>query len=469
MLMNGRLLIAICGAKSAARCSQMLGRPGSSLPGKVALALYPGTLRQLAARAERGVILVTGTNGKTTTNNMLARILREAGQRVVCNREGANLVTGVTTAFVREADLRGRLRFDYAVLEVDEAAFPGVAAQVNPRAVVVTNFFRDQLDRYGELDTTIALIREALKRLPRVRLVLNADDPLVAQFGLLGLRTVHYGLAPHARVVEGGHHTREARFCPQCGTTLQYSFYHYSQLGLFRCAGCGFRRPEPEVEALQARYQGEGVSCVIRRGDEEYVLEMQTQGFYNLYNALAAYTAGTLLGVDPVRVIGSLETYEPAVGRLERFRYRDKPVFLNLVKNPAGFNEGLNLLPANPGTKDVFIAVNDNVADGRDISWLWDVDFEMLETVQERVPRFVCSGLRAEDMGVRLKYAGVDPKRIVVQPNLKTAVATTLEGPGEAAYFFATYTALWPVERILRPRLTPEGRMDHAHRGTSIS
>lgn len=448
-------MFAVSCGKAAAYGSKFLGRSGSSLPGKVALNVYPGTLRALAAQADQGVILVTGTNGKTTTNNMLARVLREAGWRVICNREGANLITGVTTAFLRAAAPTGRLKFDWAVLEVDEASFPAVAAAVNPRLVVVTNFFRDQLDRYGELDKTVALIRGALERLPDARLVLNADDPLVAQFGRLGLPTVFYGLAPHARVVESRYSAREARFCPLCGAALNYAFYHYSQLGLFRCPGCGFRRPEPAVEGLRARYQGDGVACDVRWEDWEFELELPTQGFYNLYNALAGFAAGTVLGASPEQVVAGLKRYEPATGRLQRFRYRDKPVFLTLVKNPAGFNEALNLLRTDLGAKDVFIAVNDNVADGRDISWLWDVDFEILEALQDRVTGFVCSGLRAAEVGVRLKYAGVDPTGITVESDLRTAVERTLNGPGRAAYFFATYTALWPVERLLRGRAAP--------------
>jgi UDP-N-acetylmuramyl tripeptide synthase len=456
--LDAKLLFAISCGKAAARGSRMLGRPGSSLPGKVALKVYPWTLRDLAARAQQGTILVTGTNGKTTTNNMLARILQQAGARVICNREGANLITGVTTAFLRETTLFGQMEFDWAVLEVDEASFPGVAAQVDPRLVVVTNFFRDQLDRYGELDRTVAVIRDAVERLPETRLVLNADDPLVAQFGELGPSAVYYGLAPHARVVERRFRVREARFCPRCGGALHYAFYHYSQLGLFRCPNCGFRRPAPEVEGLQARYQGERVACTIRFGEKEFPLELPTQGFYNLYNALAAFAAGMTLGLEPGQVVPSLETYEPATGRLQRFRYRDKPVYLNLVKNPAGFNEALNLLYTNEGAKDVFIAVNDNAADGRDISWLWDVDFEVLEELQRDVAGFVCSGLRAEEMGVRLKYAGVQPAKILVEPDLKAAVHRTLKGNGAQAFFFATYTALWPVEKLLRTRVTPEGR-----------
>lgn len=467
--MDAKLLIAISSGKTAAQCSQLLGHHGSSLPGKVALRLYPGTLRALAARAERGVILITGTNGKTTTNNMLARVLLEAGYRVICNREGANLISGVTTAFLRKATASGHLEFDWAVLEVDEASVPGVAAEVDPRMVVVTNFFRDQLDRYGELDKMVTLIDDALGRLPQTQLVLNADDPLVAQFGGLASPAVFFGLAPHARVVERRHHTRESRFCPRCGKELNYAFYHYSQLGLFRCTDCGFRRPEPEVEGLQARYLEDGVACTIRRGGRDYPLELPTQGFYNLYNALAAFVAGTLLGVEPERVIESLESYEPAIGRLQRFRYRDKPVYLNLVKNPAGFNESLALLRTDGRRKDVFIAVNDNVADGRDISWLWDVDFEVLEELQRNVAGFVCSGLRGEEMAVRLKYAGVALRKIVAEPNLKEAVGRALDGPGAAAYFFATYTALWPVEKVLRSRVTPERGKQHAGSRSSIS
>ncbi|HAG07670.1 MAG TPA: DUF1727 domain-containing protein [Peptococcaceae bacterium] len=451
--MRLRLCAATLAGKVAARLARLCGRRGSSLPGVVALRLYPGVLARLVSQVRTGVIIVTGTNGKTTTSNMIARMLASAGFRVINNREGANLITGVTAAFVRAADLFGRIHCDYAVLEVDEASFPRVAAQTNPRLVVVTNFFRDQLDRYGELDTTISFIRRTLAERPHISLVLNADDPLVAQLARYVRNTKFYGLAPRSAGAPRGATSREARFCPFCGHSLEYTGYHYSQLGIYQCTGCGFARPRPDVEAAAAAVAGQVMRSRVRWEEKVISVVLPTQGVYNLYNALAAFTTGMVLGIDPATAAASLGHYTPATGRLEGFLYRGKPVYLNLVKNPAGFNESLNLLFAGRGTGDVFIAINDNDADGHDISWLWDVDFEVLAGVKDKLS-FVCSGKRGAEMAVRLKYAGVPPRKITVVDNLRAAIDCTLNGRGGAAYFLATYTALWPVEKLLRRRVT---------------
>jgi len=460
---------AVLGAKLVVKISQAAGHRGSSLPGRIALRINPGALTLMAGMVTRGVVIVTGTNGKTTTNNMLAHILRARGYRVICNQEGANMLTGVTAAFVRHAGVLGRPRYDFAVLEVDENSFPAVTAMVKPTVVVVTNFFRDQLDRYGELDMTIATIRKSLEGLGDTRLVLNADDPLVAQLGRGNPSAVYYGVAPYRRVFGRlGEASREARFCPFCGKALNYSFYYYSQLGLWLCPGCGFKRPEADVDAREIRQDQGTLTCKAAYGNRAVPLHLPTQGFYNLYNALAAFTAGLVLGVGPAEMAASLSCYEPATGRLQNFRYGSKQVFLNLVKNPAGFNESLALLLNTPFKKDVFIAINDNAADGRDISWLWDVDFEALVPAADSLVRFYCSGRRAEEMGVRLKYAGLPPERILIRPDLREAVRAALHGQGEAVYFLATYTALWPVEKELR-RLLDRKEADYADSMPSLS
>jgi len=465
-----RQCLAIGGGKAAGCLSRVLGRRGSSLPGVVALRINPAALREFASRAAGGVVLVTGTNGKTTTNNMLARILSAAGHRVVCNREGANMRPGVTAAFVRALGLTGPRLYDYAALEVDEASFPRVAAEVQPRLVVVTNFFRDQLDRYGELDKTVSLIRETTKGLGAPGVVLTADDPLVAQMGRLGHPVRYYGLAAHGRNPLGAA-AREARFCPFCGAPLRYSFYHYSQLGFYACPGCGFSRPRPAVEAHGVHLDGGGLTCTIHFGERRLPLHLPTGGFYNIHNALAALTAASLLGIETARSLAALALYEPATGRLQRLTDRGRAVYLNLVKNPAGFNESLSLILQTGGTRDICLAINDNAADGRDISWLWDVDFEALEGVPGLL-RFVCSGQRAAEMAVRLKYAGVSADRIVVRPDFAAAVRETLAGEGETVYFLATYTALWPVEAELRRLLGSAGgeeeRTGHVDRGASL-
>ncbi|MFZ5633467.1 MAG: MurT ligase domain-containing protein [Bacillota bacterium] len=448
-----RLFLTLAVARVLTFFIRLLGKGrGSSLPGRIALKIYPDLIREGVSRIRLGAIMVTGTNGKTTTNNMIARILEGSGYRVLINREGANLLTGVASAFAREMDLLGRLYFDYACLEVDEAAFPLVAAQVNPRYVVVTNFFRDQLDRYGELDKTVSLVRDALKGMEGTKLILNADDPLVAQLGRsTGLQSVFYGVGEHKGVLHRGSAAREAKFCPFCGRELDYRYYQYSQLGSYRCAGCGFSRPEPDVEGTSLRAEGTYTFCQVRfRQGSAIPLNVPVFGIYNLYNALAAYSTALLLGIDPQKTAALLLGYRPATGRMERFRYRDKPVFLNLVKNPTGFNEGLGALASlADGQVDVLIAINDNDADGKDISWLWDVDFEMLEERQDKISMFVCSGQRAEEMALRLKYAGISESRLVVVNDFKGAVKRVLEGKALISYMLATYTALWPVERIL--------------------
>lgn len=448
--MNIRLMIAVLAAKFASFISQRFGWKGSSLPGVVARRIYRGTLRDLAGQARRGIVMVTGTNGKTTTNNMIANVIEAGGFRVVINQEGANLITGVTAAFIKHADWLGRIQYDYALLEVDEASFPGVVKEVKPQIVVVNNFFRDQLDRYGELDKTVHLVRDALKTLPDVHLVLNTDDPLVAQMqSTTGHPASFFGLAPNQRPDTGARQTREARFCPNCGQELHYDTYQYSQLGSYACEDCGFKRHPPQVEAAAVETVGTGLRCRVKYPAGEVHLAIHTQGFYNLYNALAAFTVGYLTGIETPQILAGLLRYKPAIGRMETFRYNGKPAILNLVKNPTGYNEGVATLLNIPGTKNVFMAVNDNDADGRDISWLWDVDFEHLADNHLDMIIFVCSGLRGEEMALRLKYAGVPLEKITVIREMEAAIQKALAGPGESTYLFSTYTALWPAQKIL--------------------
>jgi len=448
-LLDVRLAGAIVAGKIVSYLCKLCGRRGSSLPGLVALRFFPGALAALAGRVRHGAIMVTGTNGKTTTNNMLARVLESSGYRVITNREGANLITGVTTAFLRRSGIGGRLDCDWALLEVDEAAFPRVAEIVRPKIVVITNFFRDQLDRYGELDKTVSFIKTTLKKITSAKLVLNGDDPLVAQLADTGLPQVFYGLGTPTRGEEARSVTREARFCPYCGQEFVYAYYHYSQLGVYRCPGCGFARPPAEVEALGIKVQNHVTQCYVRVKEKILGLTLPTPGFYNVYNSLAVFGVGLYLGIAPEAVATSLSRYVPATGRLQEFVHKGRPVYLNLVKNPAGFNESLNLLTSTPEPKDVLIALNDNDADGRDISWIWDVDFERLERCED-ILRFVCSGKRAEEMALRLKYAGIPVRKIETCSDLAAGIRRTLDGLGSAVYFLATYTALWPVEKILR-------------------
>jgi len=472
--MNLRLIIAMVAAKLAMYLSKLSGRGrGSSLPGMVALRICPDLLKYYQGQPRKGVIMTTGTNGKTTTSNMMADILEHDGYRVVTNREGANLITGVATAFIKTGTLTARLNCDYAVLEVDEAAFPVVTRWIKPSRVMVTNFFRDQLDRYGELDTTVGKVLDALNKLPgEVKLILNADDPLVARLAReTGKVTIYYGVRPDATFSSTAAFSREAKFCPFCGCALVYNIYIYGQLGDFKCPQCGFTRMRPDIEAVDVISDEVGTKATIydnsSSGRSVWSLYIPVQGIYNIYNGLAAFTTALSLGILPEKAVLCLTTYTPATGRMESFRYGNKQVTLTLVKNPTGFNQALTALLAQKGRQDIMIAINDNDADGRDISWLWDVDFEVLAQYPEQFNRFICSGQRAEEMALRLKYAGVPTILLATEKDYRRAINAALQGEGVAVGMMATYTALWPVEKILGQKA--ERVSYHANRMSSVS
>jgi UDP-N-acetylmuramyl tripeptide synthase len=449
--MNLKISAAIAAGKLASWISKKHGNKGSSLPGRVALKIYSGVLRDLAAQVRKQIIVVSGTNGKTTTSNMIYGILSAAGYKIVANLEGANLISGVTTSFINSAGLDGKIDCDFAVLEVDEANIPVVLDELSPGVVVLTNIFRDQLDRYWELEKVTGVIHKSLKkRNKNITLILNADDPLIAQFErTTGLPVIFYGLSGSERSVNASTQTREAQYCPFCGSQLDYEFYHYGQLGRYRCSGCGFARPAVRVEAVEPRITDGAINCRLHFDRQEAALTIQVQGLYNLYNAMAAFAAGLHIGVDVPLMLKSLNRYRPVLGRMEKFSYRGKNAFLSLVKNPTGFNEGLFDLLSMRGTKSVFFAINDNDADGKDISWLWDVDFEGLNKDYNRVTRFVCSGSRGEEIALRLKYAGLPVDKIVVYKDMKQGIKSALECRSDLAYLFSTYTALWSVHKIL--------------------
>jgi len=453
-----RLSAAILAGKTAFWLSRLRGYKGTSLPGLVARKFYRDSLRELAVQVRKKIIVVSGTNGKTTTSNMIVEILLDAGYNIIANREGANMITGVTTSFIMNAGIGGSVDCDYAVLEVDEASIPAVLAEVTPGVVVLTNFFRDQLDRYWELDKIIRVIRDALVTLKYTTLVLNADDPLVAQFAKnTGLPSVFYGLGKHRQCIRTSSQTREAKFCPFCGTQLVYDYFHYGQLGDYRCPGCYFERPDPVVEALEPVAAKGSTRCRVIYDNESMSMTIHTQGLYNVYNALAALLVGMHLGINIKIILDSLGKYQPVAGRMERFSYHGKPAFLILVKNPTGFNEAIAALHNAEGTKDIFIAINDNEADGLDISWLWDVDFELLGSDHRSYLRFNCSGQRSEEIALRLKYAGIPVEKIAVNKNIKSAVNNTLAGCAGSTFLFTTYTALWPVHRIVDRLAAKEG------------
>ncbi|TGE32867.1 Mur ligase family protein [Desulfosporosinus sp. Sb-LF] len=440
-----RFWVALWAGKIVTMGLLIAGKNGTTLPGKIANWLDPQIMRHLSVAYTDGIIMVTGTNGKTTTANLLANILREAGKVFAFNQAGANLVTGITGALIQNTCWNGTSQASVALLEVDEATVPKLCRQVSPDLAIITNFFRDQLDRYGELDTTVRLVRESLPK--ESVLVLNADDPLVAQFGKDHAEALYYGVERTPDSRSESQETREARFCPICGTALDYTLFHYGQLGVFNCLGCGFHRPKPEILAENIRPE-EGL-LLFQVGVTPFALALQ--GYYNLYNALAALTAARQLGLDEVSIQKGLREFIPQAGRMERFYLPEGEITLTLVKNPTGFDQVIQTMLGFEKPLRILIGINDLAADGRDISWLWDVNFERLGMQEERIHQVVCAGLRAEDMALRLKYAGVSEEKIVLEHSLTEALNCLQANRAEeaAVFILPTYTLLFPLREIL--------------------
>jgi len=437
-------ILAILIGKLIILASRLAGNQGSTLPGKVAVRICPSILQSLSRNTRRSTLVVTGTNGKTTTTNMVAAIIRAQGNSYVHNQAGANMLTGITTAFIRQTNLWGNKPFDYALLETDEANVPPLLQMLQPRYLLITNFFRDQLDRFGELDHTINLIKNAVKD-TTVELVLNGDDPLQSNFARdTGLRCWYYGFAPTVYDSQAGADSREGRYCVVCGQELHYTLYHYAQLGAFQCPHCGNANPAADFLATNLQ-----LTPNIRFEINSLPIDSPYQGFYNAYNVLAAVAMGRLIGMDSRVIQRALAEFQPQAGRMETFTINGKKVILILIKNPTGFNQSLSMLSMDPAAKNLFLALNDNAADGRDVSWIWDADVETLVPEADAINRVICSGQRSGDMAVRVKYAGVPTSKINIVPELDEAITQAVDLPSEVTYILCTYTALFASRKLL--------------------
>jgi len=450
--MDARLSTALLAGKTATLLSRRLGMGGgTTFPGSVARRLDPRALAKMAAALKHGSVVVTGTNGKTTTSRLIANIMRTASLHPVHNRAGANLLGGVTSALIGATGLSGRPRADIGLFEVDEAVMPAVVKEVRPRVVLITNLFRDQLDRYGEVDYLAKIWRKGLAELGEdATVVLNADDPLVANLGEgLRAKTLYYGLDDERQGSPTLPHAADSKSCLRCGSRFAYSVVYYGHIGVYRCPNCGAARPDPQVRATSVTPRGtEGSDLVLATPAGELALSSGMPGLYNTYNTLAATACSHALGIAPANVAEAVRTFAAAFGRIERIEIEGKKVFLALVKNPVGFGEVLRTVLADGTPKNLFIIINDKFADGTDISWLWDVDFEL---IQGHANFVVVSGIRAEDMAVRLKYAQVPSDKVLLEKDLRTALDKGLSWtpPGETLYVLPTYTAMLEVRQIM--------------------
>ncbi len=451
--MGARLTTALLAGRAASLLSRRLGLGGGTvISGHVVPLIAPDALRTISSRLPHGTVVVSGTNGKTTTSRLAAHLLRRAGLRILHNRAGANLLAGLVAAVVDDSSLNGSPRADVGLFEVDEATLPAAVREVAPQAVVLTNIFRDQLDRYGEVDVIAELWRRALAGLPaHARVALNADDPLVASLGShVSGHTMYFGIADLTWARQGLEHAADARLCLACGARYLYEASFYGHLGHYRCPCCSVRRPDPDVAAIRVASRGlAGTDLEVATPGGLLRATLPLPGLYNVYNALAAICIALGFGASLETIADGLAEFRAAFGRLERVEVNGRQLFLALVKNPAGFNQVLRMLADSTRDGNFLILINDLFADGTDISWLWDVDFEIIAGIAKFV---VCSGLRAEDMAVRLKYALVPQERIHVEsePGKALEMALHLTPPGETIYVLPTYTAMLEVRHVLR-------------------
>jgi UDP-N-acetylmuramyl tripeptide synthase len=453
-----RTVLAVLAGKIAAVTTRTLGKGGgTSLPGLVATRIQPNLVHALSAQLQAGAIVVSGTNGKTTTSRMLASILTGAGFTVLSNSTGSNLTRGVASALLEQVDLLGTIRDEVPTLglfEVDEAALPEVVEMIQPAKLLLNNLFRDQLDRYGEVATVARLWSKAITRLPAGAVVIaNADDPLVAEVAVGSSELpLYFGISSVPDKGAIGEHASDVKSCPRCGGPIEYSLVTLGHLGHYACSRCAFVRPAPIVRAENVRLRGiSGSDFALAAGGSTATVHLPLPGLYNVYNALAAAAAATALGVDISRIANALGQVTAAFGRMERLNVEGRTVYLALAKNPAGFNEIMRTILQSSEHANLLVLLNDNTADGHDVSWIWDADVEMLAG---HVAQVVFSGTRAADMALRFKYAEVTvgrPGNSHIESNTEAALVRALAGltAGEVLFIVPTYTAMLDVRGVL--------------------
>lgn len=502
--MAGLLAPKLALARAAGALSRLRGGEATSVPGKVLLRLQPNALCTLSSRLTQGSVLLSATNGKTTTATMAASILEHSGVELVHNQAGANMAGGIASTLLAAARPSGGIAGELGLFEVDELWLAPVAAKLRSvRAVLLSNLFRDQLDRYGELETIADSWTEAMYAGPvaHAALVLNADDPLVADLGRErgegprspvtatpdgptpdgpgGARdgrdvavaetqpdpggVLYFGVEDDSLALGAMAHAADAKHCRRCGAPYVFDAVYLGHLGRYHCPRCGQRRPSPTVRASAVELEGvRGARFRLTVPTGEHDVKLRLPGLYNVYNALAAAALATALEVPPEDIIAGLQSATAAFGRAETVTVDGRETHILLVKNPAGANEVLRTLALEPGEHDVLGVLNDNIADGRDVSWVWDVDYELLA---DRVRSVTCAGTRAAELALRLKYAGVESRRIRVIDDLAQALSAAAADPvtdrrgaeREPLYVLPTYTAMLALRKLLARRAEAGG------------
>lgn len=438
-----KLYTALWASKAVFLLCKILKSRGSATPGKIALKICPEFIDFFSKQVKNKTIVVCGTNGKTTTNNLINSALEKSGFKTVCNNDGANMLTGIASAFSKRASVFGKLNADFACLEVDEANMPLVLKHLTPDIIAVSNLFRDQLDRYGEIDITANLLKKSFLLAPNATLVLNADDPVTSVFENKA-ENVYYSVFENPKMLCCSE-IRDGSACPKCGTALDYEFYNYGQLGKYFCKNCGYENPSYAYGAKNINIKNDKMLFEIHTPNEKQCeISGSVMGLYNVYNMLLSYSVCNLLNLDKSIVKSVFENCKPEPGRMSKFFIGGKCVYLILSKNPTGFNQSVTTVINDLRQKDICLVLNDNAQDGADISWIYDVDFETL--VNTNASSYIVSGKRKYDMYLRLKYGGANEKIMSVSDTIASAINNMLlHGRENVCYVLVNYTAMYPA------------------------
>src|SRR5579871_2905651 len=450
-----RLALALGVGKLAGSTGRMLKvGGGTSLPGMIARFIDPNVLRKVIGASKARKIAVTGSNGKTTTSQMIGAIGQANDLRVSQNRTGANMLQGVTTVAVNAANLRGELDDDLLVFEVDEGTFSLAIPEIQPDVVIVNNIFRDQLDRYGELNKVADALERIIRELPATSTVLlNADDPLVANFAPdMAARRLYFGLEAKGLGGTVPEHSADTVRCVKCQHNFEYDTVYISHLGAYHCPNCGYARPKLDVALTAADMKPQGPTTVtVRTPGGEVTVTMPLLGIHNVYNVTGAIGGAYALGLDLSKAADGLAKIKPAFGRLEPIQAGDQTVYLSFVKNPTSYNTILHTIQDWPGQKHVLVAASNTVVDGEDFAWFWDVE---IEEIASDLLSVTCGGTKGEELAMRFKYAGVPEDKIEVIHDRPAALDAGLRkaGPGGSLFIFAGYTPTLELRRAMTER-----------------
>ena len=456
-LEKARLSLAISAGKLAGASGRLLRiGGGTSLPGLIARRIDPDVLKSVVGASKAKKIVITGSNGKTTTARMTSAMAENNGKRVSHNRAGSNMLQGVTSVAVNFADIFGRLKSDVLLFEIDEGTMPLAMPEISPDVVVITNIFRDQLDRYGELYSVARALDKTLENLPEsATILLNGNDPQVANFGQKAkAKRVFFGLETTEVGTPVPEQSADIIRCIHCQEDLQYKVAYMSHLGLYSCPNCGYTLPPLDIAATSIKLapDGQGPTHVeLRTPQGNMTLEIALPGLHNVYNAAAAIGASLAAGFEKEKLPAALVNIKPAFGRLEKIQAGDQTIYLSFVKNPTSFNLILRLIAQHPGKKHILLAASHTIVDGEDFSWLWDIE---IEEVAQDITDVVCSGNKPEELAMRLKYAEIPVDKISQNAHLESALDAALKnaGPGGTLYILSSYTPTNELRRIMQKR-----------------